>query len=445
MKQDSEIGVALAAGHPCYFIGFLPKPMPGQTIEDVCRAEAIFVEEVAARHPDAEGKPVDHRQLPGRLADHDDGGDSTRTGPGRSCWPARRCRTGPACAARTRMRYLGGMLGGTWLTALSGDLGNGIFDGANLVANFESLNPANTYWTKAYNVYSKVDTEAERFLDFETWWGSPVLLNAEEMQWIADNLFVGNRLSTGQIRTSDGVRIDLRNITAPIIVFCSWGDNITPPQQALDWVLDLYDNEREIVANGQTIVYTMHQNIGHLGIFVSGKVATKEHGEFVSCMEMIDVLPPGLYEAVITEVDENTVNPDLVEGKYLFRLEARTLDDIRALGGNDAADDCALCHGRARVRDQPRALPRPLVAPVVRDVGDRAGGRGAAGHASQPAALRRVLRSESADAAGEGAGGGGARGASAGQRGQSTAGDGAGGIVVDHHLPGNATASSATP
>ena len=88
---------------------------------------------------------------------------------------------------------------------------------------------------------------------------------------------------------SDGVRIDLRNITAPIIVFCSWGDNITPPQQALGWVLDLYDHEREIVENGQTIVYTMHQSIGHLGIFVSGKVATKEHGEFVSCMELIDV------------------------------------------------------------------------------------------------------------------------------------------------------------
>ena len=51
------------------------------------------------------------------------------------------------------MRYLGGLLGGTWLTALAGDLGNGIFDGANLVANFESLNPANTYWQKPYNVY----------------------------------------------------------------------------------------------------------------------------------------------------------------------------------------------------------------------------------------------------------------------------------------------------
>jgi hypothetical protein len=265
------------------------------------------------------------------------------------------------------MRYLGGMLGGTWLTALSGDLGHGIFDGANLVANFESLNPANTYWSKAYNVYSKVDTESERFLDFETWWGSPVLLNAGEMQWIADNLFVGNRLSTGQLLTSDGVRIDLRNITAPIIVFCSWGDNITPPQQALDWVLDLYDSDRELVANGQTIVYTMHQDIGHLGIFVSGKVATKEHGEFVTCMEMIDVLPPGLYEAVITEVDERTINPELVEGKYLFRLEPRSLDHIRALGGNDAADDARFATA-ARVSEINLGLYQTLVAPIVSNV-----------------------------------------------------------------------------
>jgi hypothetical protein len=58
MKQDKAKLVSLAAGHACYFIGFLPKPIPGQTVEDVCRAEAIFVDDVAARHPDAEGKPV---------------------------------------------------------------------------------------------------------------------------------------------------------------------------------------------------------------------------------------------------------------------------------------------------------------------------------------------------------------------------------------------------
>src|SRR5438105_8379092 len=56
-KADSEIGVAMKAGHPCYFIGFLPEPMPGQGIGDIARAEATFVEKVIALHPSADGKP----------------------------------------------------------------------------------------------------------------------------------------------------------------------------------------------------------------------------------------------------------------------------------------------------------------------------------------------------------------------------------------------------
>jgi hypothetical protein len=39
-KAQSEIGVALHAGHPCYFIGFLPEPVAGQTIEHIASAEA---------------------------------------------------------------------------------------------------------------------------------------------------------------------------------------------------------------------------------------------------------------------------------------------------------------------------------------------------------------------------------------------------------------------
>ena len=364
MKPDSEIGVALAAGHPCYFIGFSPKPMPGQTIEDVCRAEAVFVEEVAKRHPEAEGKPIIIAncqagwQIMMMAAVRPDlAGPIMLAGTPLSYWAGVR--------GKNPMRYLGGALGGTWLTALAGDLGGGIFDGANLVANFESLNPANTHWTKAYNVYSKVDTETERFLEFETWWGSPVLLNAGEMQWIADNLFVGNKLSTGQFRTPEGVRVDLRNIRSPIIVFCSWGDDITPPQQALGWILDLYDDVKEIIANGQTIVYTLHHTIGHLGIFVSGKVATKEHREFVSCMEMIDMMPPGLYEATIAEVGEDTENRDLVSGKYLFRLEARTLDDIRAFGVNTPEDDKRF-ETVARLSEINLGLYRTLAEPWIR-------------------------------------------------------------------------------
>jgi hypothetical protein len=263
------------------------------------------------------------------------------------------------------MRYTGGLLGGSWLTALMGDLGNGKFDGAWIVSNFESLNPANTYWTKQHNLYAKIDTEPPRYLEFEQWWGGHVLLNAEEMQFIVDELFVGNRLATAEIRAHDGARVDLRNIRSPIVVFCSKGDNITPPQQALDWILDLYGSVDDIRAHGQTIVYAIHESIGHLGIFVSGSVAKKEHEEFASNIDLIDVLPPGLYEAVITPKRPDQASAELISGDYLVRFETRTLADIRALGGNDAEDERKFATV-ARLSETNLGLYRTFLQPWVR-------------------------------------------------------------------------------
>jgi hypothetical protein len=264
------------------------------------------------------------------------------------------------------MRYTGGLLGGTWLTALMGDLGAGKFDGAWLVSNFENLNPANTYWTKQYNLYSKLDTEAPRYLEFEKWWGGHILLNAEEMQFIADDLFIGNKLATAGIVTSDGESVDLRSIRSPIIVFCSKADNITPPAQALDWILDLYGSVDDIRAHGQTIIYAVHESIGHLGIFVSGSVAKKEHDEFASNIDLIDVLPPGLYEAVMTAKEAaSPSDDDLVGGNYLVRFEARTLDDIRALGGNSLDDEREFA-AVARLSEINLGLYRAFMQPWVK-------------------------------------------------------------------------------
>src|SRR6185437_6377387 len=171
------------------------------------------------------------------------------------------------------------------------------------------------------------------------WWGGHVNLNAEEIQFIVDELFVGNNLAAGKIEMSDGEKVDLRNIRSPIVVFCSEGDNVTPPQQALDWILDCYGDVDEIRAYGQTIVYTVHKSIGHLGIFVSGGVAKKEHAEFSSNIDLIDVLPPGLYEATFEARGSDTANDELAVGQWVMRCEARTLDDIRAMGGNSPEDE----------------------------------------------------------------------------------------------------------
>src|SRR5690348_167289 len=337
-KADSEIGVAMKAGHPCYFVGFLPEPMPGQTIERIARAEAIFIETVIERHPKADGKPcvIGNCQAGWAMMilaslRPELFGPIIVAGAPLAYWAGVR--------GQYPMRYAGGLLGGSWLTALTSDLGAGKFDGAWLVQNFESQNPSNTLWTKQYNVYSKVDTEADRYLEFERWWGGHVNLNAEEIQFIVDELFIGNNLAAGRIKTSNGEVVDLRNIHSPIVVFCSKGDNITPPQQALGWNLDLSKDVDEIRYYGQTIVYTVHETVGHLGIFVSGGVAKKEHSEFSSNIDLIDVLPPGLYEATFEAKSKDSTNPDLASGKWIMRCEQRTLDDLRAMGGNSPEDE----------------------------------------------------------------------------------------------------------
>ena len=363
-KADSEIGVALQAGHPCYFVGFFPEPMPGQTIEDIGRAEAIFLEKVIALHPQADGKPcvIGNCQAGWAIMmlaaiRPELFGPIIIAGTPLSYWEG--------VHGKYPMRYSGGLLGGSWMTALAGDLGAGKFDGASLVQNFESQNPANTLWTKQYNLYSKVDTEASRYLGFERWWGGHVNLNAEEIQFIVDELFVGNKLAAGLIKTSDGRQIDLRNIRSPIVAFCSKGDNVTPPQQALGWIRDLYENADQIRSFGQTIVYTVHELIGHLGIFVSAGVAKKEHGEFSSNIDLIDTLPPGLYEAIFEEKSDGTSGGDLVTGTWVMRCEARTLDDIAAMGGNDAEDERRFA-AAARLSEVNLNLYRTFVQPTVR-------------------------------------------------------------------------------
>ncbi|WP_019447884.1 DUF3141 domain-containing protein [Cupriavidus sp. BIS7] len=337
-KRDSEIGAALRAGHPCYFVGFLPDPVPGQTVEDVMHAEAAFLEKVIELHPDSPGKPAvvgncqaGWQVLMTAAMRPDLFGPIIVAGAPVSYWAGWR--------GKNPMRYSGGLLGGSWLTALTGDLGNGRFDGAWLVQNFENLNPANTLWQKYNNLYANIDTEAPRYLGFEKYWGGHVFLNAAEMQYIVDNLFVGNRLASGDIVMSDGVRLNLRNIRSPIVVFCSYGDNITPPPQALGWITDLYRDDEDLLGNDQTIVYATHDNIGHLGIFVSSSTGRKEHREFVCNIDLIDMLPPGLYEAHMGAKTEATPHADLVEGDHVLSISPRSIDDVRAIVQPNAESD----------------------------------------------------------------------------------------------------------
>lgn len=331
-KQESEIGMAMKAGYPVYFVSFFPVPTPGQTLADITAAEVSFLQTVIERHPDSP-KPVIVGNCQGgwaamllaATAPHLVGTIIINGAP-LSYWSG--------SGNKNPMRYSGGLLGGAWTALLSSDLGNGTFDGAHLVDNFEKLNPSNSLWDKYYHLFSNIDTEQQRFLDFEKWWGGFFLMNEEEIAWIVENLFIGNKLAKGDMKTHSGGSYDLKAIRSPIIVFASMGDNITPPEQAFNWITDLYPSTDELKANGQVIVVLMHENIGHLGIFVSGKVARKEHARIVKLTDFIDMLQPGLYSMSITEV-----KGEAKETEYTVALKEIGIDDIRSMDEDGRTDE----------------------------------------------------------------------------------------------------------
>jgi pimeloyl-ACP methyl ester carboxylesterase len=354
-KNDSQIGMALDAGHPVYFLIFFTMPMPGQTLVDVRNAQIQFVEKVRDLHPDAPQPAIIGNCQGGWAAAlvgakrPDLVGPMVFNGSPLSYWAG--------VEGVNPLRYLGGLLGGVWINSFLSDLGGGYFDGANLVANFENLNPTNTLWTKHYHVYANVDTEEQRFLDFEKWWGGYFLMTAEEIHQIVEGLFIGNKLERGELQLEKGRFVDLKNNTNPVVLFASFGDNITPPQQAFNWIYKTYGNIEAIKRRGQVIVYIVHSKIGHLGIFVSAKIARREHKEIIASFDMLYHLAPGLYEM---HIEEDPQEP----GEFAVSYIEKNMDDILAY--DDGQDDEKAFLTVRNVSEAVDRFYRTLVSPWVR-------------------------------------------------------------------------------
>ena len=148
------------------------------------------------------------------------------------------------------------------------------------------------------------------------------------------------------------------------------GDNITPPQQAFNWVADVYGSTDEIKARGQVIVGLLHENVGHLGIFVSGKVAKKEHAQIVSVLKSIEALPPGLYGMEIHE----RKGPD---GKVEYDVEfhERRLEEIAARLNRFERDDEKPFEAVAELSEFNQRAYELFAQPLVQSIEQRGHGR----------------------------------------------------------------------
>src|SRR5258708_12893763 len=117
--------------------------MPGQTIERIARAEAVFIEKVISRPPEADGKPCVIGNCQAGWAvmilaslRPELFGPLIIAGAPLSYWAGVR--------GKNPMRYSGGLLGGSWLTALTSDLAGGNFAVARLLPTFSNINPPHT-------------------------------------------------------------------------------------------------------------------------------------------------------------------------------------------------------------------------------------------------------------------------------------------------------------
>ncbi len=331
-KRESEVGIALHVGHPVYFVVFFPEPCPGQTLSDVLFALEQFVGHVAGRH---EGKrPVLYGNCQAGwaatlLSAHCDLalGPAVLNGSPLSYWEGE--------PGANPMRLLGGFVGGVWLNHFLADVNQDRFDGAWLVENFESLKPGNAIWDKYANLFTRIDTERDRFLDFERWWGGFYRLSGEEIIAIVEDLFIGNKLEQGKVRIDEHCVADLKRIRNPLVIFASYGDNITPPHQALGWIPAVYNSTEELKRAGQRIVYLTNPHVGHLGIFVSASVARFEHRAILEHLGTIEALEPGLYEM---KIDNPTGDPECERDQYAVRFEPRRIEDVRFDYPADAFD-----------------------------------------------------------------------------------------------------------
>ncbi|MCI0429679.1 MAG: DUF3141 domain-containing protein [Rhodospirillales bacterium] len=352
-KRESEVGLALREGYPVYFVVFFPEPSHGQTLQDVQQALRRFVEEVARRHGGT--PPVLYGNCQAGwavalLAADCEGlaGPAVLNGSPLSYWAGE--------SGVNPLRVAGGLLGGVWLAHFMADLGHGRFDGAWLAQTFETLKPEKAIWEKYADLFSKVDTEAERFLEFERWWNGFYFLSREEIVAIVENLFIGNQLEQGQLRIDEGCYADLRRIRNPLVIFASYGDNISPPHQALGWIPVVYENTDDLRQAGQRIVYLTNPHVGHLGIFVSASVARFEHRAILEHLNEIEALAPGLYEM---KIDNPTGDPDCHKPHYTVRFEERQVESLRLPNQDEAFE-------RVReVSEQNEAFYRTFVSPWV--------------------------------------------------------------------------------
>ena len=353
-RNTSEIGLAIDTGHPSFLILVQPETVPGQTMDDLTAATRIFTEKVREICP--------HEKPPAYVGNCQAGwqmalsaaqspgidGPVVPVGAPLSYWSR-----GPE---NHSLRFSGGLGLGTWAALFLGDIGDGVIDALSPLT-FEVFDIDRHPILDSLKWLQEVDNERKIgvFLNQQKWIYGFHEIGAEQFHWIIRELFVGNKLERGLV-TLDGRPVDMKRIRSAI-VFTSFGDTITPVSQGIGWIPRVWSSVEEMKAAGVKLALIHHDQAGHLAIFVSAKVADREHRGIISVLgDDFDSLPPGLYKMEITEAGDHPT-------AYTSSFREMDLDEIREMLDDT---DRPLFHRAAAVSEAVEQLYRKTARPWVR-------------------------------------------------------------------------------
>ena len=106
---------------------------------------------------------------------------------------------------------------------------------------------------------------------------------------------------------------------------------------------------------------------------MSASIAKRETTELASALELIETLPPGLYEAIITDTHPEMPGLEYIDGRYLIQFAPRTIDDILAL--DDGRQDEQAFEVVNRVSQINQGLYDTFASPIVKAMSNEATAR----------------------------------------------------------------------
>jgi hypothetical protein len=299
-RPTARLGVALRAGHPCYFVGFTPDPMPGQTIEDIMLCRGGVPGKGHRTAPRSRRQALRHRQLPGRLGGDDAGRDPAGTvradhhsrlaavllGRRRRAKPDAlhrrpgRRQLGHGADQRPRQRQVRRRLPGRELR--EPESGQYPVD--------QELQPLvqgghrrdRVSWSSRNGGAATSISTPRRFSGSSTSCSSATIWPPGKS---SPAPATGSTCATSVRRSSVSVP---RATTSPRRNRRWAGSSISMPRMTMSGPVARPSSTPSTTTSATSASSS------------SGGVARKEHQEFASNIDLIDVLPPGLYEAVMT-------------------------------------------------------------------------------------------------------------------------------------------------